>query len=569
MSITVKEFIDHHITISTEKPLTIFAGAGVSFDSGIPTVNLIKQEILANLPLTQEHRQELLELNFPFELFMAIIKARIPLEDLYPIFKSEILGLAHQLVANLYARDFLKDIYTTNFDTLFESALEKKNARFSVIKNYNSFKEISKHVEHPRVVKLHGSIEDYESLGITIQKVAEQRYLHKLDPLIKNFSIAKNPTLFIGYSMSDVFDIVPLFRRYAKQMQQELFFISHSTEENTRFSKFSSMGAKIIFQPCLNAYYIRCNTNIFLEKLAEKYGDQITQPNTYRDKDIAEAIKEYINKHLPDPFDKIKLAASFALQLTKPERSLQYHELADQKGTSSKIKALATKASIIEIHLSDWEKDRLVNEINEILTNPAINPPLYIRCLLLLSRVYARTDPKKTILLARKAYKLSVKYKVSEGKLSSLKCLSYGFGIIGFQQKSKPHFSLALKYILTARRTQIAQTEKRVQLRLLILSGTILKQLNKNALASQEFEKAYIIASHLKLLKDMLTIRSNQINLMSRSQKYFPLRMQRLVECKLLSEKLQMENKTIYYTKKIEQLKNIMSNAAEKTKPIS
>jgi NAD-dependent protein deacetylases, SIR2 family len=206
------------------KKLAVFCGAGISRNSGLPTVSDIVTCILKRLGLNKEEIEEIMANAIPFEAFMELLDDN---SDISPILNIYGLGepnTNHIFIAKLAKNGFINTIYTTNFDLLIEKALEneglKENIDFKVYYREEDFDDIDTIFENGdsnfiRLFKIHGSVRvnsntiDLVSIRTTIKSVSNKALSDQRKNAIRHlFSSGKQDTVLVmGYSCSDILDI--------------------------------------------------------------------------------------------------------------------------------------------------------------------------------------------------------------------------------------------------------------------------------------------------------------------------------------------------------------------------
>lgn len=214
----------------------IFCGAGISFNSGIPTVNPYISYVLDSLGATKEEKKCITKAKLPFEALMQeLFKASTNIDQLVYPFSLGSPNLFHQTIAQLAVRGLIKTVCTTNFDTLFEQAFSEIGLNEDQIAIYTKSSKLDAiywNDDKIKLVKIHGSIEDAEELAITIQRVAKRSLVAKRTKFINDFL---SPThhdrvWFFGYSCSDYFDIVPGIEAFSGT--QDIIFVDHHEEKD-------------------------------------------------------------------------------------------------------------------------------------------------------------------------------------------------------------------------------------------------------------------------------------------------------------------------------------------------
>jgi|SRR5580704_11313651 NAD-dependent SIR2 family protein deacetylase len=107
----------------------IWCGAGISLPAGLPLAYDLMDQILSKTSLDtaeQQRIREFVKANLPFERFMEIVldtmddATRV---DLLKVFGLGAPAIGHRFLAALVTKKLVRTIYTTNFDTHIESAL--------------------------------------------------------------------------------------------------------------------------------------------------------------------------------------------------------------------------------------------------------------------------------------------------------------------------------------------------------------------------------------------------------------------------------------------------------------
>jgi NAD-dependent SIR2 family protein deacetylase len=231
------EFLHLHIAIEKEfimklddlihgdQAFVVFVGAGASAmpPSNLPTWNefnsLLLESLSKRLAAYSRNRQPTDEMLALFRsrrddtrFFAPDFQAQLIEEevgqDYFRVWQSletEVYGPVHGGLAELASRGKLAAVITTNFDRLIEKALHEKGQAFEVFHDEKSFVRLPAIVDaNPSillVIKIHGSIEDPDSLVDTLK----QRIVGRSEPLMEAIQVllGKAPWLFLGFSGAD------------------------------------------------------------------------------------------------------------------------------------------------------------------------------------------------------------------------------------------------------------------------------------------------------------------------------------------------------------------------------
>ena len=162
------------------KKLSFFCGAGISRNSGIPTVNdtyVRLSELLTDgqedakllfnlLDVWNEHKKN----ELPFESIMQELIADTGSYSFLDMYKLGKQNSNHFLITLLAIQEKVNWIVTTNFDLLFERAFEllgwQNGKEFKVYYDEDGFTEaIRADNNHIKVIKIHGSIASQNPYG--------------------------------------------------------------------------------------------------------------------------------------------------------------------------------------------------------------------------------------------------------------------------------------------------------------------------------------------------------------------------------------------------------------------
>lgn len=194
--------------------LAIFAGAGISLHSGLPLVSQLVPRILRELPLDEVERKEVQGSSIPFEAFVDTLARGGSVNSLIEMFREGAPNSNHLLLAKLVQVGKLNTICTTNFDLLCERALSLiglgQGRDYSVFASKSDFMSLGKH-EGRSLYKIHGSANDYDSVVMTLRRVAMRSLSMERRQVIELlFANGRHSSvLVLGYSCSDFFDLVP------------------------------------------------------------------------------------------------------------------------------------------------------------------------------------------------------------------------------------------------------------------------------------------------------------------------------------------------------------------------
>jgi tetratricopeptide (TPR) repeat protein len=270
--------IENIIQSISNKKLSIFCGAGISFHSGLPLANQVTEYILQKCSATAEESQSILTA-FPFEAFIEIITEETDINGILKMFEGGKPNTNHKFIARLAKEGYLNNIITTNFDQHIETAFIEigliKDVDFSVFSNEIDFEGINWKDDKIKLIKIHGCISNKNEVAITLKLVANKTYsIFKKQVIQKFFSQKINPdVLVLGYSCSDVFDISPEIESLKNELSR-VFFIEHiSNDSIVKSENLISKEDKNPFTYFINSSRIFANTDNLIKEIWESLFD--------------------------------------------------------------------------------------------------------------------------------------------------------------------------------------------------------------------------------------------------------------------------------------------------------
>lgn len=237
----------------------IFFGAGMSFNSGIPTVSTIIWNILASLK-QDKYFSEIIKLDYPFESFMEDVAEYIEISPLLNLFKEGNPNHFHAIVKELFEKKYVSSIMTTNFDLLIEKSCISEIS--NVYKNENDFKRISK--SQKNYIKIHGCVSIKKTIRTTMSKIFKNELQVGRKKAINYFFKESNLNniVVLGYSCSDVIDINPTISEI-KDSKTKIIFVEHDSSSSAQIKSLKKHKTFSQFE----GFWIKMNTDLFLEEL--------------------------------------------------------------------------------------------------------------------------------------------------------------------------------------------------------------------------------------------------------------------------------------------------------------
>lgn len=245
---TADLFVSRLIEDLRQGQLAVLAGAGVSLQSGAPIVAPLVTRILSALDIDSEVTTAIVNSALPFELTMESIAKEVPVDRLMDVFNASDPSAAHHLMARLARRGAITTIVTTNFDELFERALEMAGAvkgRDYVVTTTSQLRNVNWETPGTSVLKLHGTISDRDGLGVTLQAVASGAAAAVMQGAMRNLVAdpRSKSLLVLGYSCSDHFDISPAIESSAPG-HVRVMFLDHSHATSWESARVEAIGLK-------------------------------------------------------------------------------------------------------------------------------------------------------------------------------------------------------------------------------------------------------------------------------------------------------------------------------------
>lgn len=248
-------------TVSTGK-IAILCGAGISRSSGLPTVNDFYNQFFDYL-FNQEDKDYIIKLIYEFDIpFEKIIESTLNItgydRQFFDIFSHGEPNENHYILASLFAKNHINDIYTTNFDCLIEKAIQNNGISFHYSRyvKESDFVNIQRETDK-KLIKLHGTTDDLNSIRITLSDLtASKLNKDRVLPIKYLFKDGDHDAIIVlGYSFSDVFDVNPVIE-YLKESNKTIIVIEHSSvtreleelandKSKNPFNKFACFGKRL------------------------------------------------------------------------------------------------------------------------------------------------------------------------------------------------------------------------------------------------------------------------------------------------------------------------------------
>mmetsp|Transcript_76756 Transcript_76756/g.133049 ORF Transcript_76756/g.133049 Transcript_76756/m.133049 type:complete len:601 (+) Transcript_76756:41-1843(+) len=177
--------------------VSLFLGAGVSINAGLPSWQQLLDLIAAELDYPPQHREALTHLN-PLEA-ATVLEAAAGGEAALKAITAKIIGAAkrHSLQHALLAGLPFKGCVTTNYDDLFERAVRFNGDDLAVLPA-----EIGEVVDR-WLLKLHGDVNNPPSIVLTRADYTRFSTLYSANEGVLQGLLLTQHVLFCGFSMRD------------------------------------------------------------------------------------------------------------------------------------------------------------------------------------------------------------------------------------------------------------------------------------------------------------------------------------------------------------------------------
>ncbi|GAA8944872.1 hypothetical protein HpSLK40_05630 [Helicobacter pylori] len=235
----IKTSIDNIRKAHNENYLSIFAGAGISAESKLPKWGDLINELQKCLYGDTKKNENYLVLaekfynQFGESFYYQTLKSLIPNSAKRNDLHLEIVKLN------------IKNLITTNWDNLFEQAINEEGRFFNIIK---SDKDIGDSTGFAKFIKMHGSLDENNIV------FKEQDYLEysNIFPLIENYIkgvFSTDVVILLGYSLSDqnVKQIISWVNSHSKSVKP-IYFIKTAKEfDRIEFEFYKNKNIHILY----------------------------------------------------------------------------------------------------------------------------------------------------------------------------------------------------------------------------------------------------------------------------------------------------------------------------------
>ncbi|MCI7485467.1 MAG: SIR2 family protein [Helicobacter sp.] len=276
-----------------ENYLSIFAGAGISANSDLPTWSKLIEDISKDLYGDKEHKENNLVLAEKFYNQFGENYYYQKLNEFIPSDKQP--NDLHKKIVRLN----IKNLITTNWDNLFEKAIDDEGCFYDIIKKDE---DIGFTTGFSKLIKMHGSLENQNIV------FKEDDYLKYSDnfPLIENYIkgiFSTDLVVLMGYSLSDsnVKQIISWVNSKASNIKPVYFIKIDKKFDKLEFDFYKNKNIYILY---LDEIYEKNNNvlNLFFNDIDKNY----LIVNELNDQEINGKVEEFLQKYINCKFVILK-----------------------------------------------------------------------------------------------------------------------------------------------------------------------------------------------------------------------------------------------------------------------
>lgn len=249
---------------SKDDPITIFFGTGISITCGNMSADDTRETILDwifqdnDLENKKEIFKAIMEQTGQFEDFLMRIFDDLNDKTLRTQFEEGLKKLyivpnpkdSHAFLAELANKNRCSCYVTTNFDLHLEDQFGEDRLEVMVHEQLKKIKEIK--YDKPVYLKIHGSVKKPRPNGalgmnIFLPNVSDSKIKQEINYALDYVFMNKNSSpkiLFLGYSFSDVYDIVKWMNEKLRDEQQQfksagkkIYIVAHDTSSCQLFTE--------------------------------------------------------------------------------------------------------------------------------------------------------------------------------------------------------------------------------------------------------------------------------------------------------------------------------------------
>lgn len=371
---------------ATADPVVIVAGAGVSMNAGLPSWNVLLDNMGGALgdPVLAEMAQEI-EAGNPqrrAETLVQFIKAgnanrrtrELLLDALYENGRVPPPGLLAEALARLvHGLGSQARILTTNFDTILETALS--NVLGSPVQSFSldsvdEWKHLSDHEKQASVLHLHGMVRQNDNPLLPLVLTESQflrdgaRVRTELAEAMKDATV-----LFMGLSVTDPNLVGPLFESGTGTGDRFALFVPilhHDRYSDTQCATYATRSARYL-ESKLHLKPVLLKSHSQTIQVVNDLALARAKPDLYRSKGLAKSKSTYYGYRFSTVLDAIDKRLAPAGPAQKQRQTRQ--------DLSEELRRLASEPGGVFSHLRNVAKDHA----SEVSANEQAAVFLWIR----------------------------------------------------------------------------------------------------------------------------------------------------------------------------------------------
>ncbi|MCB9044690.1 MAG: tetratricopeptide repeat protein [Chitinophagales bacterium] len=500
-----KKYKELPVFTSKKEKYALLVGAGISFNSGIPTVSYLIERIVNRLPFDKRDRVLFLNQKFPFESFIQVLKSIIPIDEFLRVFTLGRPNHTHKFIAKLAKHNQLSLVITTNFDTLLEQAFESESVSYK--KEYSTERLEKVRISNKlALLKIHGSIEDMDNLGVVLKRITSKTNIQSVQNAIHKLFFHKTHSkiVILGYSCSDFFDVVPELENSSKS-SKEILYVQDKEISTTIEKPISSIDP---FSKHKNGKVIYTKTDWLIKQAWTSFFDETFPYSESHSKKWESIVDKWLVKWAlsNDNINGLILCGRLMVLVGYYELALKYYDSALSIAMDNSIveKLAKIKSYMAQVYRHIGEYSSAIDCFNDSLE--------YWRKISRDNYAKALSDIGSTYRLARN-YKMAIDYqrkairifKKTHNTLEVKNCLI----IIGNIYLNTERDTLALKNYQKAEDLSSNISDKQSEVILLNSLASVCIKLDKLPLAYSYLQKASKISSKLGVQRIVIAVESN------------------------------------------------------------
>lgn len=198
LPIKIDDFVDEYVESLRCGEAGLFVGAGLSFDSGMPSWKELLKKPAEKIGMDVSKEEDLVTLAQYFVNENHNTRAAINTELKSKFAKLSNVNHNQEIIAKLP----IDTIWTTNYDNLLEKAFQKNNKICDVKRDKDDFTSSPKN-SSVTFYKMHGDVSNFNDAVITRRQYEEYDRNFEIYVTALKSDLVRKTFLFIGYSFQD------------------------------------------------------------------------------------------------------------------------------------------------------------------------------------------------------------------------------------------------------------------------------------------------------------------------------------------------------------------------------